>query len=291
MPLFSQRKGIRPVEKAIQRESIDDELKNRLWSAIKIVVWDNWSPPDMMGYRSDGNKKVTKVVRIIWLHYFKLPVDTIPAFDSDHPRSAYDIIRDHFFEGEWWQVYDFIEFIIKNVEDSWAKNLKDICNNFLEAENAAYRIVDNEVVEITDESEVESIEDALQITFRSVSEHLKQSLALLSDRNNPDYRNSIKEAISAVEAACRIITGNEKSTLGDALKQIETKHKLHPALKSAFSQIYGYTSDSGGLRHALTEEAINPSYSDAKFMLVACSAFINFLWTKAAELNISLKKT
>jgi hypothetical protein len=291
MSLFSQRKGIRPLEKLIQRESMDDDLKNRLWSAIQMAVWDHWHPPDSMGYRSEDDRKVESVVRSVWLNYFKLPTDTIPAFNYGNPQSAYEIIRTHFFDGPWWQSYDLLEFLLKEIDGRWAEGLKVISNIFLEEENAAYRIVDDKILEITDSTELGAIEEALETKFRSVSEHLKQSLTLLSDRQNPDYRNAIKEAISAVEAACRIISGNDKATLGDALKQIEAKHQLHPALKGAFNQLYGYTSDAGGLRHSLTENSVNPAYSEAKFMLVACSSFINFLWTKAAELKISIKKT
>jgi hypothetical protein len=34
MALFSQRMGIRPMQKAIQRESMDEELRNSLWNDI-----------------------------------------------------------------------------------------------------------------------------------------------------------------------------------------------------------------------------------------------------------------
>ena len=43
----------------------------------------------------------------------------------------------------------------------------------------------------------------------------------MTDRKTPNYRNSIKESISAVEALCKIITENEKATLGKALKIID----------------------------------------------------------------------
>jgi hypothetical protein len=33
-----------------------------------------------------------------------------------------------------------------------------------------------------------------------------------------------------------------------------------------------------------------PSYADAKFMLVGCAAFVNYLWTKAAELGPKIKR-
>jgi len=44
--------------------------------------------------------------------------------------------------------------------------------------------------------------------------------------------------------------------------------------------LYGYTSDSGGIRHALSDEDVTPTFEDAKFMLVSCSAFINYLKAK-----------
>ena len=290
MSLFSQRKGIRPVQKAIQREAIDDELRNRLWSALKLAVFDNWSPRDLYGHQNSGCQKVDVLVRQYWLHYFKRPIDTIPSFDRDHPQSAYDILREHFLSGTWWQSYDFIEFTVKNAPDEWGELLKDFCNNFLQAENAAYRIVDKEIVEITDENEIEAIESAIEVKFRSISEHLKRSLEMISDKKEPDYRNAVKEAISAVESACRLLSGDEKATLGAALKKVDAAQPIHPAFKDALSKLYGYTSDSDGIRHSLTEGSSAPSYADAKFMLVSASAFINFLWTKSAENGITIQK-
>jgi hypothetical protein len=40
----------------------------------------------------------------------------------------------------------------------------------------------------------------------------------------------------------------------------------------------------------MTGTGVKPTYADAKFMLVACTAFVNFLFTKAAELKISIQK-
>ncbi len=79
---------------------------------------------------------------------------------------------------------------------------------------------------------------------------------------------------------CKVISGNDKSNLGEALTKIETDYKLHAALKKAFSALYGYTSDSGGIRHSLLKDDIEVTMEDAKFMLVTCSAFINYLKLK-----------
>lgn len=290
MTLFSQRQGLRPVDKALQREKIDDELRNRLWSALKLCIWDHWSPPDFYEGRSEASRMVEFVVQATWLHYFKKPIDTIPDFDTGHPQSAYQIIRGHFFNGEWWQTYDLLEFLYKHIPDRWRKDLKSLINQFLEQENSAYRLIDSEIVEITSESEIKEVEQALGSRTDHIKAHLVRALELLSDRQQPDYRNSIKESVAAVESACQTISGQKKAVLSDGLKALKAHGYMHPAFEQALTKLYGYASDSGGIRHALTDQSQNPSYADAKFMFVACSAFVNFLWTRASELELSIAK-
>lgn len=87
--------------------------------------------------------------------------------------------------------------------------------------------------------------------LKPVATHLEQALNLLADRKLLDYKNSIKESISAVEAICQLIASKDKVTLGQALGEIEKKVRIHSALKKAFSNLYGYTSDAEGIRHAL----------------------------------------
>jgi len=116
--------------------------------------------------------------------------------------------------------------------------------------------------------------------FSSVKTHLTRALELYSDRKTPDYRNSIKESISSVESLARIIIANDNATLGQALKEIEKKHQIPAALKAAFSSLYGYTSEEGGIRHSLLENGVTVDIEEARFMLIACSAFVNYLISK-----------
>jgi hypothetical protein len=155
-------------------------------------------------------------------------------------------------------------------------------NVALEKEIAGYRIINGQVTQITSEGEIAEIEEAILLTekWKSVNTHLNAGLNYLSHRKNPDYRNSIKESISAVESYCRIILDNQDITFGKALIELEKKHSLHGSLKGVFSALYGYTSDAGGIRHALKEDDKFSNFEDAKFMLVTCSAFINYLKAK-----------
>lgn len=294
MPSFSQRQGIRP-KKGIQRESMDDDLRNGLWSAIDVTLWDRGNPDSMVhSYSSSIVTKLDSLGLRVWVECMKQPRDTFKSESSGVYRPSSVLIREHFFEGMWWEAYDLLEFLIKasraSAEHDWATQLVALANTCLEAENAAYRVVGDEVAEITSEYEVGAIEDALDGSTRVVRDHLAQALKLFSDRKQPDYRNSIKESISAVEAACQAISGKPKATLGECLKQLKGPLGIHPALEKGLSSIYGYTSDSGGIRHALTEGTEPPTFADAKFMLVACSAFTSYLWTKAAENGIDISK-
>jgi hypothetical protein len=96
--------------------------------------------------------------------------------------------------------------------------------------------------------------------------------------------------VSAVEATAQLLTGDSKATLGSALAVLEKRGHIHGALKQSLSSLYGYSSDADGIRHAMLEESIL-SFTDAKFMLVACTAFINYLLSKAADLQLAQSQT
>jgi hypothetical protein len=284
MALFSQRGGIRPLNKVIQRESVDTELKNGLWSSfhdtfVNLYYYDKgehgWS---YHPYR----KELDRWLRSLWTDFYKAPTDTLPTF-----KSAISQIRNEFFRAEWHWVFDFLEFSAKHAKECGPALIK-LANDQLERENSAYRFVGTEIVEITDQTEITSIEDALGGP-KAVRIHLERAIDLLSDRRAPDFRNSIKEAISAVEAVCRLIAENRSDTLGAALKKISTKAPMHAAFEQALLKLYGFTSDSDGIRHSLMDE---PSlrYADAKFMLVLCSGFTNFLLAKCTESGIPIKE-
>ncbi|MBF0475462.1 MAG: hypothetical protein HQK59_06440 [Deltaproteobacteria bacterium] len=289
MALFSQRKGIKPLHKAIQREAIDDELRNRLWNALTLSIWDKWERKNNFSGQTWDGQRVERLVQLIWLDHFKEPIDTLPDFRLGRPKSAYQILRDYFFEAQWNEIYDFVEFLLQNSDLSLFLEL--YINKVLEAENAAYRVVENEIVEITDQNEIKAIESAIEEGPTSSSTHFQSALKHLSDRRQPDYRNSIKESISAVEAICKILSGNNKATLGDGLKELKSKMPLHPAFTQALGNLYGYTCGPDGIRHGLTAEAESPAYSDAKFMLVVCAGFANYLMTKAAECGLKIKQS
>ena len=282
MKKFSERYGFTKPREKMQLESVDDALRNRLWSLLFVHYWQGAKEYTLYDYEPDISEEMMNFLVGLWDNYFRKPLDTLP-YKWDR---AFKIIRDYFFNCKWYEIYDFLEYIANNYpnESVNEKFMKD-CNVVLEEEFSAYRFVGGRITRITAEEEISEIEEALKSPIEGVRIHLEAALKFMSDKKSPDYRNSIKESISAVEALCKIISGDEKATLGKALDIIEKKISLHKTLKRAFDSLYGYTSSAEGIRHALLEEP-NLTFEDAKFMLVACSAFINYLISKATKAGL-----
>jgi AbiJ N-terminal domain 4 len=283
MKSFSQRQGLKPIRTIIQRESADEVLRNALWNALTIFYFNE------VKFRLDQtNEEHSTLIKRIWTIFYQERLDELDNYSSSNIRK----IKNNFLTSEWYEMFDVLEFIpnhftsFNNPQNAVEHNNSffDYTNKVLKSYLSAYRFIDNIIVEVSSEEEIIAIEDALSIDskYKPVQIHLKRALELFSDRQNPDYRNSIKESISAIESFCCIVTNNPKTTLGMALKEIEKKFEIHSALKSSFLSLYGYTSDENGIRHSLLEES-TLKQEDAKFMLVTCSAFVNYLLIKTSE--------
>jgi hypothetical protein len=114
MVLFSQRAGIRPLSKAIQRESIHDELRNALWIAFHEAFVKAYSYERRMYHFPEYpyRKEVDRWRYSLWTEFYKKPSHTQPKF-----RDAINQIRTDFFRAEWHWVFDFLEFSAKHAKE------------------------------------------------------------------------------------------------------------------------------------------------------------------------------
>lgn len=199
-------------------------------------------------------------------------------------------INNHISNCQWFEVYDFIEIHLLSISKEHRKERVQQYNSIFEEEGVPYRIFHDIVIPINNEIELSVIDQALNTEFDSVNQHTKKAIMYFSDRKHPDYENSIKESISAVEAMCCIINGRDE-TLNKALDHLQKNGvHIHPAMKNAFISLYGYTCDEKGIRHAGIDFVSAPA-EDAKYMLISCSAFVNYLIEKWNGLeNIGIDK-
>jgi hypothetical protein len=269
---FSERQGFKPVSEVIQVDDISKDLRHSLWNVLSNNFLLEYSGNTRSIFYG---KQIDEYIKYLWMDFFKKPIDDLHSilFKSGQVNE----LRKLFDGFKWFEVYDFLEFTLNYFENV---TLVEEVNNILNREFSGFRFVGGVFTDITTEQEVKMLEEVLTgKRFPAVSSHLQRALTLMSDRKNPDYRNSIKESISAVESIAKEITGKPKATLGEALKVLESSNKIHPSLKESFSKLYGYTSDEGGIRHAMLSEP-NLTAADAKFFLLSCTSFINYLKSK-----------
>lgn len=274
---FSKRIGL-ITEKEIQMNDIDNELKNSLWNqVVKFVTNKN------VNHHPKGFSE------FITEHFLKNKLD-------DAPENIESELKAWFFKAKYNEIYDLLEFIANIDFDDYEINfyfekeefIKG-CNFHLKKECSAYRFINTIIAPIINEVEIISIESSINDTikftvFEGVNTHLNRALELLSDREKPDYRNSIKESISAVETIATAISGNKKDSLQGALDKIKNKIGIHQALVQGFKSLYGYTSDADGIRHKIMDKP-NCDQDDAIYMLIQCSCFVNYLISKFEKME------
>ncbi len=292
MQTFSQRRGLKPVRETIQVDSLDEETRNALWNVMLPFL------------RQVQYSDVVTVGKDIWVDLYHEAADTVPRtrnpgeYGSVPNGILYNrFFRDVIMDGRWNECLDLIEFIANdNRRRLWnyqcrsqqyeryeipaptAEDFNVVFKQYL----VGYRFVNGLLTQITDQNEIATVETAIEQSKPSVRELLGKALGFLSDRTAPDYAKSVECSISAVESQCRILLNGAPAPLGQALRALEKKgFPLHPALKDAFDKLYGYTSNADGIRHG----GIKPSDVDqdlASFMVIACSAFVNYLIAKGS---------
>ncbi len=273
---FSDTKGISPYSAGIQVEEFDDRtrniISNSLFSDLEscIIDFNYYGQSEVIrDFCKDILNDVFGVTnRINYTKFYEL--------EKFYENRIHDVIKNAFYNEVLDIVWYTCNWIAKSKHDYSGETFKKF-NDVFERESVGYRFINGKIVRITDPVEIEEIEQAATNQFEGCRNHIQKAVEYLSNRETKDYKNVVKESISAVESICKVITCNESATLGDALKVLSKKHDLNPQLKAAFEKLYAYTNGSEGIRHADGLFTSEVTFEEAKFMLVSCSAFVNYL--------------
>lgn len=255
-----------------------NSLRAGLWDAISASFFQSRAEFDIIGRQETLDAGFKNITDAFWFNVLKRPTDELRWNAEDRLGQ----IRGIFFKAEFFEVYEVAEFFA-NVDCSGLHSMSGgidfatFCNRVLAREKSAFRFAETTLVRVTDEMELEEVSKSIgnQSTI-TVRQHIRRAAELFSQQPKPDFRNSIKESISAVEAAVQELSGKRTSGVDKPLKMIEDVLPVHPALRQGFEKLYAFTSDESGIRHALLDED-RVTESQARYMLVSCSAFANFL--------------
>ena len=287
---FSDRNGIKPENIEIQLKDFDKRTRVQLQNMINNMYAKTYN----YGL-NEWDSEIQEFFRYVLGDIYAEPTDVQKRY---YATDIFLIINNTINKDSYDEVLTVIEALVQYWDSYMQKwrpdyyieyygyvdsSLYEEANEVFEKEYIGYRFIDEKITPISDKYEVAAVNEALQNIYQPVREHISKANSLLADRENPDYENSIKESISAVEAICEIITG-ESGTLGKLQTKVEQKGVyIHSALQSAYKVLYGYTSDASGIRHARKLGGVDSTFAEAKYMLVACSAFVNYLMTLNAD--------
>lgn len=287
---FSMRSGRRTIPQ-LGLQDMPKELRISLWNVIEPWIWNTY------GY--DTSHYDRKVQWVYNFHTMRWPTHETPSYGGSH--NATKRLHDWFLTRPADDIYDFIEALPQIVfagynvqpwdyatlngrDTSQTRHVMDIisqyqrnANAMLEREGSPYRIVDNLIVPITNQTEITEVQAAIgtQDRFSAARDHIAEGLKHLGARP-PAYADCIKQAVSAVESALKIAVGQD-GKMAQLLAGFEKKYgELHPALRAAIDKVYGYASDEDGVRHGAAE-AVTVGEPEARALLVTCSALTNFL--------------
>ena len=282
---FSDRNNIDKLNETIQIKSLDLRTRVQLYNYFTNVIGNNHLSTN------DRDKLCLDVLDNVYCEV----IDNYDYYSvSSYSATCRKYIKETFLYDKYDAILSLTEYLANKIDssipgsamryvydvDGNAKrvNIQDQLNELFEIECVGYRFVGDKIVAITDKNEINEIEQACNVPYNGCKAHIEKAVCFLADREHKDYKNCIKESISAVESVCKIIVGDEKATLGEAIKKLKEKGiKFHQALEKSFSMLFGYTSDEGGIRHAEGLFVSEVSFEEAKFMLVSCSAFVNYL--------------
>jgi hypothetical protein len=242
---FSERIGARPSPSSGIEEA-SDALRTSLWN----LLHENILPETSSGHIGGQTKELA---RGVW-HHLHWAVDEIPA-QVYYARRA---LKAQWFACPWPEFFDLLEFSVELTSRTRGRRAEcyEWLNRVLEVEGCAYRFISEQLAPLTNPVEMAEVAHGAESVIPGVAAHIREALKLMPPSVDASPRNSIKESISAVEAAFKQLTGEPTATLGDGLKLFEQRYgPLHESLRRGLVQLYAYTNGPEGMRHALIDEA------------------------------------
>lgn len=209
---------------------------------------------------------------------------------ADGSKPSSDVYTDAFFilkNADWNHVYDLCQVIREIIIDrfsagevkGWDSGLKSL---FDEA-GLAWRAVGSGIERVMDEATTGSIQAAKDVLgaprFEGPRDQLTLAIKFFSERPEPNLKDSINNAVGAVEAVAKIIAKKPDTGLSDLLKGNPFRTAIHQTLLDVLDKIYAY-------RGAVTAHGQTGSQSEhcgneeAEWILGICAMSIFYLGKK-----------
>ena len=277
---FSQAYGYEELPQPLKLGEISDRARTMLWSVLfKFVMQDSVVAGSSIAvsryHRVTGIWE--EVLRFLHVKHYGRALDEFNSLLQTFVREYKPIFERVRFN----QLFDLL-FAIMQHPACPEEFIREVADVFKES-RLAYLVDVSPPPTIYPTVTREEGEAILQATAELAAaglagavNHLRKAADYIHQGDPP---GAVRESIHAVESTARSFDPKAK-TLEPALRSLEAAGGLHPALKQAFSKLYGYTSDEDGVRHAEVFGNANVGQDEAVFMLGACASFSSYLARK-----------
>jgi AbiJ-like protein len=284
VPKFSSRYNYDPH---IPKETILEDAPE----GLRIIYLNSILDP--LAYTSESSNDDGRPLRIYALskQFCRLARKEMPDFGDF--TSPWDDLKYLVKGGEWFNFYDFVEFVGKallveqrGANSDWLKDFgfdayRKKVNELFGEDRIGWRL--NESSELVREIP-KSLADRLAATsarlvgdFAPAREHYLKAARYVSARPL-DPENAIKEITSAVESVGRVFYP-KAHTLGDVAREMRNKGLWPPALVAMIEKFYGYASSEPAVRHGAPVSS-RVGLADAEFCLHVGVALIRYILEK-----------
>ena len=277
---FSDRNGkINP--KNIQIDDFDSETR----TVLNTKCWDifnKYTEQKFKTSRHEYRSTYDGQFRSFIGDYLINNILNIPCNENVNFDALKKYFNNIFEQSKYNVILDVIEIIVSTIHLN-NKNLYDEFNLLFEENFVGYRFMNNIICPISNEIEKNEIESAFTTKYEKVNIHIMKALELLSDRDNPDYHNSIKESYIAIETLGNI---NGDGHIRDNLRKIIKSNNISNQLYKSIDHFIDFVNTEPGVRHDNNNESHEITFDEAKFCLVIASGIINYLLKYIEENSI-----
>lgn len=183
----------------------------------------------------------------------------------------------------WHRIYDIIELFYNRIENSQRAQFEQEINDYFIEKGIGWKMICGKIETRGDETfEADLVEAETVLSERNLSTsktEMKEAIADLSRRPNPEITGALQHSLAALECVCREITSDRGMTLG---KLISKHPDIIPSpLNIVIDKIWGFSSEQG--RHL--QEGRVPEYEEAELLVHLSAAVCSYLCKKHIKLD------
>ncbi len=202
-----------------------------------------------------------------------------PNFGNRNKGQMIGESRDLLANCEWYDVYNVIEAIDKDLSPDGQEYFETKINAVFRQMGVGWQLVDGEVTHRGEEPfqviAQAALEQMEQADLKIGGEEFGDAIGDLSHRPDPKLSGALAHAYSAVECVMRSVCGENNATLGELIKR--RKGIIPPPLDKAVEKLWGYASEYG--RHRA--EGKNPGAEEVELAVHVAAAVVTYLSKKA----------